>query len=41
MDAHQEDPHFRDVSKILVSYFRDPESVIQRVRSDLYGEGAP
>ncbi|NLA30735.1 MAG: type II/IV secretion system ATPase subunit [Methanomicrobiales archaeon] len=33
--------HFRDVSKILVSYFRDPESVIQRVRSDLYGEGAP
>jgi len=32
--------HFRDVSKILVSYFRDPESVIQRVRTDLYGEGA-
>ncbi len=31
--------HFRDVSKILVSYFRDPESVIQRVRTDLYGEG--
>jgi len=30
--------HFRDVSKILVSYFRDPETVIQRVRSDLYGE---
>lgn len=31
--------HFRDVSKILISYFRDPESVIQRVRTDLYGEG--
>ncbi|WP_332448858.1 type II/IV secretion system ATPase subunit [Methanoculleus sp.] len=31
--------HFRDVSKILVSYFRDPETVIERVRSDLYGEG--
>ena len=30
--------HFRDVSKILVSYFRDPETVIQQVRSDLYGE---
>ena len=33
--------HFRDVSKILVSYFRDPESVIERVRTDLYGEGGP
>ncbi|WP_352151706.1 ATPase, T2SS/T4P/T4SS family [Methanoculleus oceani] len=31
--------HFRDVSKILVSYFRDPETVVQRVRADLYGEG--
>ncbi len=30
--------HFQDVSKILVSYFRDPETVIQRVRADLYGE---
>ncbi len=30
---------FRDVSKILVSYFRDPETVVERVRSDLYGEG--
>ncbi|HOI59241.1 MULTISPECIES: type II/IV secretion system ATPase subunit [unclassified Methanoculleus] len=30
--------YFRDVSKILVSYFRDPETVIERVRSDLYGE---
>jgi flagellar protein FlaI len=28
--------HFRDVSNILVSYFRDPETVIQKVRSDLY-----
>lgn len=32
--------HFKDVSKILVSYFRDPETVIQRVRSDLYGGGS-
>jgi flagellar protein FlaI len=31
--------HFQDVSKILVSYFRDPETVVQRVRADLYGEG--
>ncbi|MDK2915543.1 MAG: archaeal flagellar protein FlaI [Euryarchaeota archaeon] len=31
--------HFRDVSKVLVSYFRDPETVVQRVRADLYGEG--
>ncbi len=31
--------HFRDVSKILVSYFRDPETVVHRVRADLYGEG--
>jgi archaeal flagellar protein FlaI len=28
--------HFRDVSNILVSYFRDPETVIQKVRADLY-----
>ena len=28
--------HFRDVSNILVSYFRDPEAVVQKVRSDLY-----
>jgi len=31
--------HFRDVSNILVSYFRDPETVIRRVRSELYEEG--
>ncbi|MDD2472369.1 MULTISPECIES: type II/IV secretion system ATPase subunit [unclassified Methanoculleus] len=31
--------YFRDVSKILVSYFRDPEAVVERVRADLYGEG--
>ena len=31
--------YFKDVSKVLVSYFRDPETVVQRVRSDLYGEG--
>ncbi len=31
--------HYTDVSKILISYFRDPEVVIQRVRTDLYGEG--
>ena len=29
--------HFRDVSNILVSYFRDPETTIKRVRSELYG----
>lgn len=28
--------HFRDVSNILVSYFRDPEAVIQKVRAELY-----
>ncbi|MCC7566456.1 MAG: type II/IV secretion system ATPase subunit [Methanomicrobiaceae archaeon] len=28
--------YFQDVSKILVSYFRDPEVVIARVRADLY-----
>jgi len=33
--------HYQDVSKILISYFRDPEAVIQRVRADLYGEGGP
>ncbi|MDN7025207.1 secretion system protein E [Methanoculleus sp. FWC-SCC1] len=31
--------HYTDVSKILISYFRDPEAIIQRVRTDLYGEG--
>ncbi len=30
--------HYEDVSKILISYFRDPEAVIQRVRAELYGE---
>jgi len=33
--------HYQDVSKILISYYRDPEAVIQRVRADLYGEGRP
>jgi flagellar protein FlaI len=28
--------HYKDVSKILISYYRDPETVIQRVRADLY-----
>ena len=28
--------HFRDVSNILVSYFRDPETVVQMVRAELY-----
>jgi flagellar protein FlaI len=28
--------HFRDVSNILVSYFRDSEAVIQKVRAELY-----
>jgi flagellar protein FlaI len=32
--------HFRDVSKMLISYFRDPEAVMDVVRHDLYGEGA-
>ncbi len=31
--------YYKDVSKILISYYRDPEPVIQRVRADLYGEG--
>ncbi len=32
--------HFRDVSKMLISYFRDPDAVMEIVRHDLYGEGA-
>jgi flagellar protein FlaI len=28
--------HFKDVSKVLISYFRDPEAVMDIVRSDLY-----
>lgn len=28
--------HYKDVSKILISYHRDPEAVIERVRKDLY-----
>jgi archaeal flagellar protein FlaI len=28
--------HYRDVAKILISYHRDPEEVILRVRKDLY-----
>ncbi len=28
--------HYKDVSKILISYYRDPEKVILRVRKDLY-----
>jgi len=28
--------HYRDVAKILISYHRDPESVIEKVRKDLY-----
>ncbi|RXE57232.1 secretion system protein E [Methanoculleus taiwanensis] len=31
--------HYKDVAKILISYFRDPETVIQRVRAEIYGEG--
>jgi flagellar protein FlaI len=31
--------HFRDVSKMLISYFRDPDAVMDVVRHDLYGEG--
>jgi flagellar protein FlaI len=28
--------HYKDVSKILISYHRDPEAVIDKVRKDLY-----
>jgi len=28
--------HYKDVAKILISYHRDPEEVILRVRKDLY-----
>ena len=28
--------HFKDVAKILISYHRDPEAVIEKVRKDLY-----
>jgi flagellar protein FlaI len=28
--------HNKDVAKILISYHRDPEAVIEKVRKDLY-----
>jgi len=28
--------HYRDVAKMLVSYYRDPEAVMEVVRSELY-----
>ena len=28
--------HYKDVAKILISYHRDPEAVIEKVRKDLY-----
>ena len=28
--------HYRDVSKMLISYYRDPEAVMEVVRTDLY-----
>jgi len=28
--------HYREVAKILISYYREPEAVIDRVRNDLY-----
>jgi len=31
--------HYKDVSKMLISYFRDPEAVIEMVRKDLYTKG--
>ena len=31
--------HYKDVSKMLISYFRDPEAVIEIVRKDLYAKG--
>ncbi|HUK92438.1 MAG TPA: ATPase, T2SS/T4P/T4SS family [Methanomicrobiales archaeon] len=30
--------HYKDVAKMLISYFRDPEAVIEVVRADLYAE---
>ena len=30
--------HYKDVAKMLISYFRDPEAVIEVVRADLYSE---
>lgn len=31
--------HYQDVSKMLISYFRDADTVIGAVRKDLYGNG--
>jgi flagellar protein FlaI len=31
--------HYKDVAKMLISYFRDPEAVIEMVRKDLYTKG--
>jgi flagellar protein FlaI len=28
--------HYADVAKILISYHRDPEAVVEKVRKDLY-----
>ena len=28
--------HYKDVAKILISYYREPEVVVERVRKDLY-----
>jgi flagellar protein FlaI len=28
--------HYKDVSKVLISYYRDPEAVMDIVRGDLY-----
>jgi flagellar protein FlaI len=33
--------HYKDVAKMLISYFRDPEAVIEVVRADLYAEAKP
>lgn len=33
--------NFRDVSHLFIAYFRDPETVIQKVRNDLYGGNVP
>jgi len=30
--------HFRDVSNILIQYFRDPVRTMERIRAELYGE---
>jgi flagellar protein FlaI len=30
--------HYKDVSNILIQYFRDPAQTIENIRRELYGE---